>query len=47
MSHAGISLKVYRVVTDNASNVQKAFECLPGFDIEKDSDNEDDQKEKS
>ena len=47
VSRAGISLKVYRVVTDNASNVRKAFESLPGFDIEKDSDDEDDQMEES
>ena len=46
VSRAGISPKVYRVLTDNASNVRKAFESLPGFDIEKDSD-EDDQLEVS
>lgn len=47
VSCAGISPKVYRVVTDNASNVRKALESLPGFDIEKDSDDEDDEMEVS
>ena len=45
VSRTVISLKVYKVVTDNASNVRKAFENLPGFDVEEDTDNGDDKTE--
>ena len=41
VSCTAISSKVYKVVTDNASNVQKAFSgssgSIPGFEIEQDS----------
>ena len=40
----GISLKFYRMVTGNVSNVRKASsESVLGFDVEEDSDNEDDK----
>ena len=43
VSRIGISLKLYRVVTDNASNVRKAFsESLPGFMVEQGDDEDDD-----
>ena len=42
--HIGISPKVYRVVTDNAYNVKKAFPgSLPRFELEHDQDSEDNQ----
>ena len=41
VSCTAISSNVYKVVTDNASNVQKAFSgnsgSIPGFEIEQDS----------
>ena len=46
ISRTDISLKVYRVVTDNASNVKKAFSgSLPGFGDERDSDTDDDDQD--
>ena len=46
ISRTDISLKVYRVVTDNASNVKKAFSgSLPGFGVEQDSDTDDDDQD--
>jgi len=45
VSNTGVSLKVYRVVTDNASNVKKAFmEGLPGFEMMDDDDDDHDEE---
>ena len=47
-SEYGIATKVKHIVTDNASNVRKAFLTLPGFEKDLrediDEDDEDDMK---